>query len=280
MLPLDDRQEWFRYHHKFSELLYERMKRTEPAQINMIYRGASGWFEQQGMTDHAIDYAIRAQDYLPAARLIGQIGKNLFWTGDPRQILNWLEAMPDMIYSVHPSLWLLHLWAHVTLAQFSTVADELVSERQKAILSGISSETARKELESLLAVIRALIAINVRYDIPEGLHYAKLGMENHGDDGISGVMAPLLYGKASMLNGELENARGLLDQSWVGVERARSPFMRMIVTHHRSELAFFQGDLKKMERLLKEAYQIGMEAHMDDASAFFKSLHRHRQAEL
>ena len=76
-------------------------------------------------------------------------------------------------------------------------------------------------------------------------------------------MAPLLYGKASMLNGELENARGLLDQSWVGVERARSPFMRMIVTHHRSELAFFQGDLKKMERLLKEAYQIGMEAHMD-----------------
>ena len=89
-----------------------------------------------------------------------------------------------MIYSVHPSLWLLHLWAHVTLAQFSTVADELVSERQKAILSGISSETARKELESLLAVIRALIAINVRYDIPEGLHYAKLGMENHGDDGI------------------------------------------------------------------------------------------------
>ena len=65
MLPLDDRQEWFRYHHKFSELLYERMKRTEPAQINMIYRGASGWFEQQGMTDHAIDYAIRARTTSP-----------------------------------------------------------------------------------------------------------------------------------------------------------------------------------------------------------------------
>jgi tetratricopeptide (TPR) repeat protein len=87
---------------------------------------------------------------------------------------------------------------------------------------------------------------------------------------ISGVMGLLIYGKACMLNGDLELAGRLLERSAVEVEKTTSPFMRMIATHHRSELSLFQGNLTKMERLLKEAYRIGTEYHLDEASAFFR----------
>ena len=175
-----------------------------------------------------------------------------------------------MIYYEHPPLWIMHLWAHMTLAQFSIVADDLASTRQETILSRISDHAVKKNFESSLAVIRALIAINLKYDIAEGIQYAKLGMENVDSNNVSGVMAPEVYGKACMLNGDLELAKSIFDRFSLEGERTKSPFLRMIIAHHCSELAFFQGDLGKTERLLQEAYKIGIEQHLDDVSAFFR----------
>ena len=270
IIPLDNQQEWYRYHHKFSELLYDRLTRTDPTLIDPIYRRASQWFEREGLLEYAIDYAISAQDFLRAAQLMDQIGESLFWTGDPDQVLNWLERLPDVVYQDHPNLWLLRLWAHVTLAQFPAVAVELAGPRQDTILSHISDEVVRQKFESSLAVVSALISINLKYDIDEGMKHARLGIEHIDENSASNVMAPLIYGKACMLSGDLEAAKGLLDRSAVEIEKVNSSFMKMIVTHHRAELASLQGDLERTERLLKEAYQLGMTHHLDDASAFFR----------
>ncbi len=270
IVPLENQTDWYRYHRKFSELLFDRLKRTDPASISKIYRRASRWFENQGLFNDAIEYAIRAHDFLPAAKLINQNAESLFWTGNPNQVMNWLEVMPDSVYPQFPSLWLLHLLTHQSLAHFNIVAEDLESVRQEIILSHIFDPNTKKTLETSLATIRAIVAINLKYDIDDGLKYAKQGFESYDQKNLTGALALLNYGKACMLNGDLELAKEFLEKASLEIEKAKSPFLSMVITHHLSELAFFQGDLEQTERLLKKAHQIGIENHYNDASAFFR----------
>lgn len=270
IIQLDNQQEWYRYHHLFSELLYARLKKTRPDVIHGIWQRASIWCEEQGLIEDAIDYAIQVEDYSRAASLIEFVSRSTLWTDSVGKLLSWLETFPAEIYYEHPILWALHLWSHINLAQFSIAADELESNRFEDISLHIRDESTKKHFKSSVATIQALISINWKYEIPEGLKYAQAGLESLDEKDESSVMAPLIYGKACMLVGDLSRAKKLLDQCAVLVEKNKGPFMRMIITHHRSELAFFLGDLRETESLLKEAYHFGIEHHLDDTSAFFR----------
>jgi LuxR family maltose regulon positive regulatory protein len=270
ILPLDSQQEWYRYHHKFSEMLYDRLKRTNSSQIGDICGRASLWFEEQGLLDDAIEYAIRAQNYSRAAELVERIGGILLWTGNVGQLLDWLEKFPAEIYYQNPGLWLLHLWSHINLAQFSIVADDLEGDRLKTILAHILDRNEKKNFECGLAIVHAITTINWEYDIIAGRRYAELGIQNQGENGLTDTMALVVYGKACMLSGDLEMAKGLLVRSLARFEKAGSVFMQMVVIHHLSELAYFEGDMHRMEDLLKEAYRYGIDHHLDNTSAFFR----------
>jgi LuxR family maltose regulon positive regulatory protein len=270
LIQLDTQQEWYRYHHLFSELLYARLKITRPGVIHGIWQRASVWFEEQGLIEDAIDYAIRSEDYSRAASLIEFTGWTTLWTGSVGKLLNWLEALPEEVYYERPFLWTLHQWAHINLAQFSAVADELERNRFENIFLNIRDESKKDHFKNSIATIQSLISINWKYDIPESLRYAQAGLESIDENDESSLQAPLIYGKACMLLGDLDRAKGLLNQCAVVVEKSKGPFMKMIITHHRSELAFFQGDLREAESLLKDAYEFGIEHHLDDTDAFFR----------
>jgi LuxR family maltose regulon positive regulatory protein len=267
---LDTQQEWYRYHPLFSELLYARLKKNQPVVIHEIKQRASIWFEEKGLLEDAIEYAIEVNDYLRAASLIEFFGKTTIWTGGVGKLLNWLEAFPEEVYYDYPILWTLHLWSHINLAQFSIAANELEKNRFENIYNHIRDETKKNHFKSSIATIQALISINRKYDIPEGLRFAESGLDSLDENDESSVMAPLIYGKACMLAGDLSQAKKLLDQCAVLVEKTKGPFMKMIITHHQSELAFFRGALREAESLLKEAYKVGIEHHLDDTSAFFR----------
>jgi LuxR family transcriptional regulator, maltose regulon positive regulatory protein len=270
IVPLDTQLEWYRFHTLFSELLYARLKKTRPEVIPEIAQRASVWYEEHGLFEDAIDYAIKANNYLRAASMIEFVGKTNLWTGSVAKLLIWLETFPEDIYYEFPILWTLHLWSHINLAQFSIVANELEMKRFENILTHIRDESKKKHFKSSVATIQALISINWKYQIPEGLQYAQAGLESIDNNDESRVMAPLIYGKASMLAGDLSHAKELLDQSAILVEKTKGPFMKMIITHHRSELAFFMGNLREAETLLKDAHDLGIEQHLDNTSAYFR----------
>ena len=67
--PLDDRQEWYRYHHLFQELLQQRLSTEIRAdQVTDLHRLASVWFEEHGFIDEALHHALAAGDLDLAAR--------------------------------------------------------------------------------------------------------------------------------------------------------------------------------------------------------------------
>ena len=72
VVSLDDRREWYRYHHLFADALRARMLNDDPAHVAVGHLRASEWYERHNLTDDAVRHAIAAADFDRATRLIEQ----------------------------------------------------------------------------------------------------------------------------------------------------------------------------------------------------------------
>ena len=76
VVPLDDKHEWYRYHHLFQQLLRNQLQRRyEPDEIAAIHSRASAWYAQNDLIDEALSHALSAGDDLGAARLVERNGR-------------------------------------------------------------------------------------------------------------------------------------------------------------------------------------------------------------
>ena len=69
VVSLDDRREWYRYHHLFRDLLRAELKRRHPELLTMYLRRAAGWCEQHGSPGEAFAYAHETGDLAHAGRI-------------------------------------------------------------------------------------------------------------------------------------------------------------------------------------------------------------------
>jgi LuxR family maltose regulon positive regulatory protein len=70
LVPLDDRRQWYRYHHLFADVLRARLLDEQPDQVPDLHRRASVWYERSGEQPIAIGHALAAGDLERAAGLI------------------------------------------------------------------------------------------------------------------------------------------------------------------------------------------------------------------
>lgn len=95
LVPLDRRNEWFRYHHLFADYLRTRYLRTAPARARADYCNASRWCERAGRTDEAIRYCIAGGDDTHAIDLILASADALIRDrAGFDTLLRWISALP------------------------------------------------------------------------------------------------------------------------------------------------------------------------------------------
>jgi LuxR family transcriptional regulator, maltose regulon positive regulatory protein len=102
VVALDEREEWYRYHHLFAELLRTELERRMPGEVAALHRAAAAWCDERGDAEQAIRHWLAAGDVRPAAELVarwctglidlGQTGtaKRLLGMFSDRQILSHL----------------------------------------------------------------------------------------------------------------------------------------------------------------------------------------------
>ena len=137
-----------------------------------------------------MEYALHAKEYHRAAEIIAELGRNIIWTSNVEKLLFWLEALPEEVLFLYPSFFNLHLWSHINLGQFSTAAEELVNGTFERMLDHMDPEKGAYFISST-ATVRALISLNWKYQIPEGLKWAEIGLQRIDSKDESGVQAPL-----------------------------------------------------------------------------------------
>jgi LuxR family maltose regulon positive regulatory protein len=112
LIPLDDRREWYRYHHLFADFLRQRLHEIQPEIVPELYVRASQWYEANGMVDEAIEHALAGDDVTRAAQLLDESVETLFLSSAKvNKVLRWANRLPVEARSKFPRLCIYHAWA-------------------------------------------------------------------------------------------------------------------------------------------------------------------------
>jgi LuxR family maltose regulon positive regulatory protein len=158
LIPLDDRREWYRYHHLFQESLQQRASaEMAPDQVAHLHRRASTWFEEHGLLDDALQHALAAGDIDLAASYMGAGLREAVNLEDRPTLERWLRLLPEEVIQRDPWLLMIRVWA----LEFSWRLD-LQAQTLQQVEALLASETgaglSAEELKILRGQILALRA--------------------------------------------------------------------------------------------------------------------------
>jgi LuxR family transcriptional regulator, maltose regulon positive regulatory protein len=179
LVPLDNRQEWYRYHRLFDELLLRRLRQTLGPQVEVQLRQrASLWFAQHNLWSEAFEQALQAGDTQRAAELASLGAMDMFMSSQLTTLLDWIHRLPlEQVYA-RPDLCMHWSWAALATG-YVEEANAVLDELQKRMAINLDLLHAGRETllnmppEFLLfltmaGVMHGTIAIGGK-DVPYGM---------------------------------------------------------------------------------------------------------------
>jgi LuxR family maltose regulon positive regulatory protein len=170
LVPLDDVRTWFRYHHLFADLLKIRFKSSPKTTVEAVHERASLWFEQNHMTEDAIEHALQAGDYPRAMQLLDTALAGYWENGKNGEIIRFCAAIPEQELLLNQRITVFYGWALVILGEI--IKAELLLQKLESMV--------KKDDQEILGKI--YIAFNLLYtfagDIRKAFHYSDLALQN------------------------------------------------------------------------------------------------------
>ena len=149
IIPLDNRREWYRYHHLFQELLQKRLSaEVTPDQVNNLHRLASTWFEAHGLIDEALHHALSAGDLDLAATQMYAGLCNALNNEDRPTLERWLHLLPEEMIQRRPELLMVKAWS----LQFQWRLDlqaKVLQQVEELLDTGAGASLSEKDLQIL-----------------------------------------------------------------------------------------------------------------------------------
>jgi LuxR family maltose regulon positive regulatory protein len=154
---LDERGEWYHYHHLFHEFLRQRAASDfDDAERREAYTRASAWFEQHSLISDAIAAAIAGQHWPRAADLIRPIANGAVMREDVIPLVAWFRLLPVDVLDGDPSLSDFRVWAAVRTGD-PVEAEEAIAQAERAA-------QAANDVYSLARISFAR-AVRARYEL-------------------------------------------------------------------------------------------------------------------
>jgi LuxR family maltose regulon positive regulatory protein len=104
LIPLDNKRQWYRYHHLFSSLLASRLQQQNPGLVKELSKRAVYWLKQNGYQEEAINYALASEDFELAAQLVESTYDECLFRAEAYTLLYRLAKLPQEIILKHSRL--------------------------------------------------------------------------------------------------------------------------------------------------------------------------------
>jgi ATP/maltotriose-dependent transcriptional regulator MalT len=108
LVPLDDRGEWFRFHHLFRQLLRYRLDARHPGAAHDIAIAAARWYSERNEPDMAIRSLLDAEAWGAVMDLILTRGRDVYERGEANTVSQWLSTIPEHVRRTRPDAEALH----------------------------------------------------------------------------------------------------------------------------------------------------------------------------
>jgi len=110
LIPLDNRNQWYRYHDLFREALLQRQQSLDPTHSRELQDRTIQWLLSHGHVQDAIAQMISRNNTDQLARVLAEHGNNLIHGGYHLPVLQWLDAIPAAQLEDSPQLLMLRIW--------------------------------------------------------------------------------------------------------------------------------------------------------------------------
>jgi LuxR family maltose regulon positive regulatory protein len=222
LVPLDDRREWYRYHHLFADALRARLLDERGGAVAELHRRASDWWGDQGDPAEAVSHAMAAGDPERAAKWIELAAPAMRLARQESTLRAWLEALPAELFTDRPVLALSLVGARMATGD-PAGTEPLLALAEASV--GPGAESIAFDAEELatapaqIAVYRAGLAL-LAGDVDGTVRHATdvLAVADPTDHYRRGA-ASALIGLAEWRTGAIEAAR---DRYVVAVESFRA----------------------------------------------------------
>ncbi|GHO72688.1 helix-turn-helix transcriptional regulator [Ktedonobacter sp. SOSP1-85] len=270
VVSLDEKREWYRYHHLFAEALTNRLKLTMPNMVPELHRRASIWYEEHAFVIEAVHHALAAHDDERMARLLERDAIAIELNGQYQTVLNWMRRLPEEMIRTRPMLSLIRAIGLIFARQFeqaeACLRDAEVSrsfdhpdEHVQMILGGIAY--CRTELSSLSSndlagsVTMARRALSL---LPQTRGAAPLR-----------AGALMYVARAYQLSGDVTSPNEQSVLTAMALVPTIGPLGRLRITHQLARLRGLQGRLSEALAIYEQLLPVAEEFRASGASAFY-----------
>lgn len=266
VIALDDRQEWFRFHHLFRELLHYRLRAREGDEEHRILVAAADWHRDDGELPTAIEYLLRAHEWTRVLDLLLSSGRDVFEQSRTLSLSRWLDAVPAEVRASRPDAEILR---GIVLGMSGDAT------RGEDVLRGQASRPGITAPQSV--VVHAYLAATVQFrsgpEVP--LRAAKTAMHLLRQDppweppDLLGLTQPAFLhtiartsgGRAHFLAGDFTRAQRWFDDALTGPGAQYSPY-RVHLLGSMALLDAWTGRLDTAGALANEALELASDAQL------------------
>ncbi len=260
IMPLDDRRNWYRYHHLLGQALRHHLRLAMPERLAELNLRASHWFENNGFYRDAITHAIEASDISRTASLIESYVPLMAYFGQLATIAQWLDVLPAEIIRSSPWLSIARAWLLFRSGDFASLKPALIET--ESLLEKKAFEDSR-QIAGQVAIIRGVVAA-IMGKMVEAIEILGDALFNLPEQDLTARShAQLLLASCLSWNGEFEWALSAYSKA-LGNSLATGHFGVLFDTlGDRARLECWLGELGQAERTCQEALQIASEHYRE-----------------
>ena len=281
-VSLDEKQEWFRYHHLFQELLYDQLKaHVAPNEIASLHQRAASWFEEHGWLEEAIHHALAGEGPAEAARLIVRHRNEILNQEQWHRLDQWLRLLPAEVVENDPELLMMEAWLCQNRGDYSK-AYALLDRIDEMVAAGECESSDTERLRGSVDALRS----HQRYDEGHGdlaLEHIERALEQLPHDCLAERAYAIIHeGVALQMCGDLERARKRIYAQLADTSIPIGTFQtRMLII--LAFLNWIAGDLGALrltaQQLLELAEEYGLSESVELA-CYFLGIAQYQQNEL
>jgi LuxR family maltose regulon positive regulatory protein len=246
VVALDDRREWYRYHHLFADVLQARALRDDAGQVRAGHRRASAWHERAGALADAVRHALGAGDPERAAGLL-----ETTWPAKNRshESARWLalaRTLPEDVVRARPMLGMGYAWALLNGGELEA-AESRTRDVARWLDAAPAADAARvPSLSTELASARVYLA-QARGEIPGTVEHARRALDLVPESDLAGrATGTALLALARWSRGDLEVAHGTFADA-LALMRRNGDLLDVV------RGTFVLGDIRAAQGRLREA---------------------------